>query len=188
MEKMIPAKKTDRISSTFDGGQESAGIGTGDEPDYNLNGIFIHGGNIYAQGGNEGAGIGGGSESRGSDITISGGTIHATGGKDGAGIGEDYGVTSATGDGVVEITGGGMITIPTEKEIHAMMEEIKKNPNAFKPAANIIFRYKKPCQRPKEYGVPHFLRYTVSYTNYCLTGPAQAKAPVFNYLSKPAFC
>ena len=32
----------------------------------------------------------------------------------------------------IYFTAVGMITIPTEKEIHAMMEEIKKNPNAFK--------------------------------------------------------
>ncbi len=35
----------------------------------------------------------------------------------------------------IYFTAVGMITIPTEKEIHAMMEEIKKNPNAFKLVA-----------------------------------------------------
>ena len=35
----------------------------------------------------------------------------------------------------IYFTAVGLITIPTEKEIHAMMEEIKKNPNAFKLVA-----------------------------------------------------
>lgn len=35
----------------------------------------------------------------------------------------------------IYFTAVGMITIPTEKEIYAMMEEIKKNPNAFKLVA-----------------------------------------------------
>lgn len=121
------------------GGKYGAGIGNGDEAPSNGGPIWIYGGKITAQGGDEGAGIGGGCESRGGEITINGGVINATGGKEAAGIGggykrgptkitvnggrvyarggdeaagigEGYGATSDTADGVIEITGGEMIT------------------------------------------------------------------------------
>ena len=119
----VPANKTLTLqgSGTLNatGGQNAAGIGSGDEStcgDITISGgtitaiggkygagigsgyyksfcgnIAINGGTVTATGGEEGAGIGSGYyQSCCNDITISGGTVMATGGEDGAGIGSGW--------------------------------------------------------------------------------------------------
>ena len=90
-----------------------AGIGSwGDDSDNNAGTIVIHGGNIYATGGESGAGIGGGKSCSCGIVRIYDGEVTAQGGKDGAGIGggEDRGINVGTGvyiyGGTVNATGG----------------------------------------------------------------------------------
>ncbi|MDD3485828.1 MAG: InlB B-repeat-containing protein, partial [Atopobiaceae bacterium] len=89
---------------TAKGGDEAAGIGSGNESDEQSGTVNISGGIVTAIGREYGAGIGGGDQVLTGTTTISGGTVYAQGGDGGAGIGT--GDDAHGTNGKITISGG----------------------------------------------------------------------------------